>query len=348
MTNKTFLALSLFYFLFFTLIGDYVIFMPKFFKQIGFSAKEIGIIFSMLPIARFVTPFIYLKKSLTKTDYIAALIISTAASFLLLTHNFYLILLAFFLIGMSFSVVFPYIEAIAIEKLKEKYGKTRVYGSIGFMLFGIVFSYISGNLVWLFIGLMILTNLTALFFLQDKTIKKSSAPINLAKEWKFWLAVVFLQVSFGGFYNFFTIYNLNHGIAKEYIGWLWAIGVSAEILIFIFQHRFISKFKPVFLLKISILLTAVRWFVLYLFPGNLIMVAASQLIHAFSFAIFHTSALLYISKHYANKTLAQQFYAGIAYGMAAFLGSILSGILYGNNLFLYESFIALLGFLIML
>jgi PPP family 3-phenylpropionic acid transporter len=155
-------------------------------------------------------------------------------------------------------------------------------------------------------------------------------------------------MSFGGFYNFFTIYNLNHGIPKEYIGWLWAIGVSAEILIFIFQHRFISKFKPVFLLKISILLTAVRWFVLYLFPGNLIMVAASQLIHAFSFAIFHTSALLYISKHYVNKTLAQQFYAGIAYGMAAFLGSILSGVLYGNNLFLYESFIALLGFLIML
>ncbi len=348
MANKTFFILSLFYFLFFTLIGDYVIFMPKFFKQIGFSPKEIGVIFSMLPIARFLTPFIYLKKPLSKTDYVAALIISTAASFLLLTHNFYLILMAFFLIGVSFSVVFPYIEAIAIEQLKEKYGKTRVYGSIGFMLFGIVFSYINGDLVWLFIILMILTNITALYFLKDKTIKKSSSSINLIKEWKFWLAVVFLQISFGGFYNFFTIYNLNHGISKEYIGWLWAIGVIAEIFIFIFQHRFISGFKPVFLLKISILLTAIRWFMLYLFPGNLIMVALSQLIHAFSFAIFHTSALLYISKHYTNKTLAQQFYAGIAYGMAAFLGSIISGVIYGESLFLYESIIALFGFLIML
>jgi PPP family 3-phenylpropionic acid transporter len=348
MVNKTFLALSLFYFLFFTLIGDYVIFMPKFFKQTGFSATEIGIIFSMLPIARFITPFIYLKKPLTKLDYISALIVSTFASFLLLTHNFYLILAAFFLIGVSFSVVFPYIEAIAIEKLKEKYGKTRVYGSIGFMFFGIVFSYINGNLVWLFIILMILTNITALYFLRDTEIKKSSSSINLLKEWKFWLAVVFLQVSFGGFYNFFTIYNLSHGIPKEYIGWLWAIGVTAEIVIFIFQHRFIKNFKPSFLLKISILLTSFRWFILYLFPGNLIMVAISQLIHAFSFAIFHTSALLYISKHYTNKTLAQQFYAGIAYGMSAFLGSILSGVLYGENLFLYESVIAFFGFLIML
>jgi PPP family 3-phenylpropionic acid transporter len=348
MANKTFFILSLFYFLFFTLIGDYVIFMPKFFKQIGFSAGEIGVIFAMLPIARFLTPFIFLKKPLTKFDYVLALIVSTCASFLLLTHNFYLILVSFFLIGVSFSIVFPYIEAVAIEKLKEKYGKTRVYGSIGFMLFGILFSYINGNLVWLFIALMLFTNITALYFLRDTKIVKHSASINLLKEWKFWLAVVFLQISFGGFYNFFTIYNLNHGISKEYIGWLWAIGVTAEIFIFLFQHRFISRFKPVFLLKISIFFTAIRWFILYLFPGNLVMVALSQLIHAFSFAIFHTSALLYISKHYTNKTLAQQFYAGIAYGMSAFLGSILSGLLYGDNLFLYESIIAFTGFLIML
>ena len=86
----------------------------------------------------------------------------------------------------------------------------------------------------------------------------------------------------------------------------------------------------------------------YLFAGNLILIALSQIIHAFSFAIFHTSALLYLSKKYENKTLAQQFYAGIGYGLAAFLGSVISGILYSDNLFLYESIIALLGFLVML
>ncbi len=348
MTNKTFIILSLFYFLFFTLIGDYVIYMPKYFKEIHFTPAEIGIIFAMLPITRFLTPFIYLKKALTKKDYILALIVSTLASFLLLSHNFYLILISFLLIGMSFSVVFPYIEAIAIESLKEKYGKSRVYGSIGFMLFGIIASYISFNLVWFFIILMILTNISALHFLKDKNITRSTSKINLLKEWKFWLAVMFLQISFGGFYNFFTIYNLNYGIKKEYIGWLWAIGVIAEIFIFIFQHKFIKNFKPVFLLKISIFLTSIRWFILYLFAGNLIMTALSQLIHAFSFAIFHTSALLYLSKKYENKTLAQQFYAGIAYGFSAFIGSIISGYLYGENLFLYESLIAMLGFLVML
>jgi len=348
MQNKTFFFLSLFYFLYFTLIGDYVIFLPKYLKNIGFNAKEIGIILAMIPVARFLTPFFYLKKPLTKTDYLWALVTSFSASLLLLTKNFYLILFAFFIIGISFSIVFPFIEAIAIETLKEKYGKSRLFGSIGFMLFGIVFSYINANMVWLFILLMLMTNISALYFLSDKTIQKSVAKIDFLKEWKFWVAVIFFQITLSAYHNFFTLYNLDHHISKEAIGWLWAIGVMAEIIIFFIQHKFLPKLSPKKWLEIAIILTAFRWFILYMFAGNFILTAFSQLIHVFSFAIFHTAALLYISKKYQNKTLAQQFYSGIAYGLATFIGSVISGYLYGDNLFLYETFFALIGFLIML
>ncbi len=303
----------------------------------------------MMPIARFLTPFIFLKKPLIKKDYVLSIFIAFFASFLILTKNFYLILIAFFLMGASFAILFPYIEAIAIEKLSTKYGKARVMGSIGFMLYGIIFSYIKINHLISFIILMFLTAISAFYFKEDKTIKKSSSTkINFLKDYKFWLALIFLQISFGGFYNFFTIYLIKHGIKKEYIGWLWGIGVGAEIIVFLIGHKFLHKLKPIKWIKISIFLTSIRWAMLYLFANSLLLIATSQLIHAFSFAIFHTSALLYINKHYENKTLAQQFYAGIGYGLAAFLGSIISGFLYGSNLFLYESFIALFGFLIML
>ena len=342
-----FLALISFYFLFFALIGDYVIFMPKYFSNY-FTPTQIGIIFSMMPIARFLTPFIFLKKPLTKKDYILSIIIAFLSSFLVLTKNFYLILISFFLIGSAFSVIFPYIETIAIEKLKTKYGKARVTGSIGFMLYGIIFSYIQINHLISFIFLMFLTSLSSLYFKEDKTIKKSSSKINFLKDYKFWLGLIFLQISFGGFYNFFTIYLLKHGINKEYIGWLWGIGVGAEIIVFLIGDKFLEKLKPIKWIKISIFLTSIRWLILYLFANSIILISLSQIIHAFSFAIFHTSALLYISKKYQNKTLAQQFYAGVGYGLAAFLGSIISGLLYGNKLFLYESIIAFFGFLIML
>jgi len=344
---RDFLFLSLFYFLFFALIGDYVIFLPKFFSSY-FTPFEIGIIFSTMPIARFLTPFFYLKKPLTSKDYLFALIIAFLSSFLILTKNFYLIIVAFFLIGTSFSVIFPFIEAIAIEKLGVKYGKSRVMGSIGFMLYGIIFSYIKVNHLISFIVLMFLSMVSAFYFKENKTIKKSFSKISFFKTWKFWLALILLQISFGGFYNFFTIYLLNHGVDKEYIGWLWGIGVGAEIIIFLIGHKFLSFLKPIKWIKISIFLTSIRWLMLYLFSNSLILISLSQMIHAFSFAIFHTSALLYISKKYENKTLAQQFYAGIGYGLAAFLGSIISGWLYGEKLFLYESLIAFFGFLIML
>ncbi|WP_457560692.1 MFS transporter [Caminibacter sp.] len=345
MDRKFFYLVSIYYFLFFTLIGDYVIFLPKYFSNF-FSPAEIGIIFSMMPIARFLTPFIFLKKPLTKKDFILAISASLLSSVLLFSKNFYLISLFFFILGASFSIIFPYIEAVAIEKLKEKYGKSRLFGSIGFMLFGIVAGYVDFNLLIAFIILLIATNIFSLAFLEDKTISKSSAKFNFLKEWKFWAAVVFLQISFGGFYSFFTIYVTSHGISKEWVGWLFAIGVTAEIIVFLIQHRFINKKPPLFWIKLSIFLTSIRWGILYLFPSSLTLIALSQTIHAFSFALFHTSALLYLNKKYENKTLAQQFYAGIAYGFAAFLGSVLAGLWYGENLFLIESIIAFLGVLV--
>ena len=342
-----FLALLLFYFLFFALIGDYVIFMPKLFSHY-FTPTQIGILFAMMPIARFLTPFIFLKKSLTKKDYLLSVFVAFLASLLILSKNFYLILFSFFLIGASFAVLFPYIEAIAIEKLSTKYGKARVMGSLGFMLYGIIFSYIKINHLISFIVLMFLTAISAFYFKENKTINKVTSKINFTKNYKFWLGLIFMQISFGGFYNFFTIYLIKHGINKKYVGWLWGIGVMSEIIVFLIGHKFLHKLNPLKWIKISIFLTSIRWLMLFLFANSLSLIAASQLLHAFSFAIFHTSALLYINKTYNNKTLAQQFYAGIAYGLAAFLGSIISGFLYGEYLFLYESLIALVGFLIML
>ena len=342
-----FLALISFYFLFFALIGDYVIFMPKLFSH-SFTPAQIGILFAMMPIARFLTPFIFIKKPLTKKDFILSILVAFLASLLILSKNFYLILISFFLIGSSFAVVFPYIEAIAIEKLSTKYGRARVTGSLGFMLYGIIFSYIKINHLISFIILMFLTAISAFYFKENKTINKIASKINFTKNYKFWLGLIFMQISFGGFYNFFTIYLIKHGINKEYVGWLWGIGVMSEIVVFLIGHKFLHKLNPLKWIKISIFLTSIRWLILFLFANSLFLIAASQLLHAFSFAIFHTSALLYINKTYKNKTLAQQFYAGIGYGLAAFLGSIISGFLYGQNLFLYESIIALIGFLIML
>jgi len=342
------LNLSLYYFFYFAVIGIYVIFLPNYLKDLGYSPKEIGIIFAALPISRFITPFFFQKKAITTNIFKISIIISTLTPLLFFINNFYIYLLSFTVLGVVWAINFPYIEALAINKLQEHYGKTRLWGSIGFVAVALGFSYIQVDFVLYFFILNLITSYFAFKFINpDFAISKTYEKINFLQEWQFWLALILLQISFGGFYNFFTIYNLNHGIDKEINGWLWTIGVIAEIIIFLYQYKFLNKNNALFYIKISLFMTAIRWFILYLFAGNILLIALSQIIHLFSFAIFHTAASMYIASKYKNQTLAQQFYIGIGYGLAAFLGSVISGYLYGENLFLYESLIVFVAFIVL-
>jgi len=72
----------------------------------------------------------------------------------------------------------------------------------------------------------------------------------------------------------------------------------------------------------------------------------SQSLHAFSFALFHSAAISYLFYLYRHKSLAQQFFSGVTYGLGAFIGSLYAGYvyeLYPQYLFLSATFIALMA-----
>ena len=52
-----FFNLSAFYFFYFAAVGVYIIFLPKVLHDIGYGAFDIGIIFALAPLMRFITPF---------------------------------------------------------------------------------------------------------------------------------------------------------------------------------------------------------------------------------------------------------------------------------------------------
>ena len=56
-----FFNISAFYFFYFAAVGVYVIFLPKVLHDIGYSTFDIGIIFALAPLMRFLTPFLFLK-----------------------------------------------------------------------------------------------------------------------------------------------------------------------------------------------------------------------------------------------------------------------------------------------
>lgn len=259
------------------------------------------------------------------------------------------------ILGASLSLILPYLEVNAIKELgKERYGKSRLFGSIGFMIIALVLArYLSQAQIALhyYLVINIFTVIFALLLIKDNSSYKkeeiNNKPFSFLKYWPFWLSLFFMQMSFGGFYNFFTIYETDHGISLEMTSYLWSFGVICEIIMLYFQGPLLKK-NLLLLLKLCLGITVLRWLILYLYPDSLTLTFISQSLHAFSFGLYHSCVIIFLYSLYENKKLAQQFMYGVAYGLGGFIGSIIAGKIYGENLFLFSAFLSLVALLFML
>ncbi len=347
-----FFKLSAFYFFYFAAVGVYIIFLPKVLHDIGYSATDIGIVFALAPLMRFATPFLFLKHiKLDQKLFKIVLVFSviSSASFHFTIYNFYAFMINNAILGVCLSVLLPYIEIIALKELgKQRYGKSRLLGSIGFMLIGLVLAkFLTVPQVALNYYL-IATIFTVIFsyslLKHDTTLNsvKDDETFSIFKYWPFWLSLFLMQVSFGGFYNFFTIYETAHGISLETTSYLWSFGVICEIIMLYYQGNILQK-NLINIIKFSIFITIIRWMLLFLFPDSLTIAFFTQGIHAFSFGLYHSAVIIYLYSLYSNKQLAQQFMFGVAYGLGGFVGALIAGWTYGEYLFLYSAMITSLA-----
>ncbi|MEA3384124.1 MAG: MFS transporter [Campylobacterota bacterium] len=347
-----FFKLSAFYFFYFAAVGVYIIFLPKVLHDIGYTPSDIGIVLALAPLMRFLTPFLFLKHiELNQNIFKIILVLSIISSslFYLTIDNFYMFMINNGILGVCLSLLLPYIELIAIKELGNRYGKSRLYGSIGFMVIALVLAkYLTEPYIALHYYLVV-TILTAVFafsllkYDEDEYKKnENEEEFSLLKYWPFWVSLFLMQVSFGGFYNFFTIYETTHGISLEMTSYLWSFGIVCEIAMLYYQAPLLQN-NLLNIIKFSIFITVIRWLMLYLFPDNITVSFITQSIHAFSFGLYHSAVIIYLYKLYSNKKLAQQFMLGVAYGLGGFLGAIIAGWTYGEYLFLFSALIAFMA-----
>lgn len=352
-----FFKISGFFFFYFAIVGAYVIFMPKILSQLHYSPLEIGIIFSTAPLVRFLLPFVARKYFAldSKAFFIAlALLIFSGLSFYATIENFWLFLLSNIPFGVAMGLILPFIESFAMEDLKkEGYGKARLFGSLGFILVSLILAKTLKTPfdgINFFFGSVVITAFFAFFLVYNNSsfssnTQEAKSAINLLKHARFWIALMLIQVSFGAFYNFFTIYQSEHGVGLGMISILWSFGVVCEIIFFYFQGRVLKRFSMPSLIRFAALVTAIRWLLLYLFPSSLAFTFFSQSLHAFSFALLHSAAFLHLQTLYQDKKLSSQFYFGLTFGLGAFIGSIIAGLTYGTYVYLISAAIAFVAFL---
>ena len=112
------------------------------------------------------------------------------------------------------------------------------------------------------------------------------------------------------------------------IGQLWALGVIAEVVVFMFMHYLVPRFGLRRLLMLSLGLTVLRWILIGYFPETVPVMVFAQLLHAASFGIYHACAIQLIHRYFSGRHqgFGQALYSSLSFGAGGAVGSFYSGI----------------------
>jgi PPP family 3-phenylpropionic acid transporter len=168
----------------------------------------------------------------------------------------------------------------------------------------------------------------------------------------FMATVSCLQASHAMLYGFATLHWRAAGISDGMIGFLWAEGVLAEIVLF-FAGALLLRWVGVGgLLLLGAAAGMLRW-TAYAFSDALWLLLALQVLHAFTFGATHLGAMHFITRAVptAWSASAQSLYTAVSGGLAMGLATALAGPLYaaaGGRAFLLSSVLATLGLVLAL
>jgi MFS transporter, PPP family, 3-phenylpropionic acid transporter len=345
-TTTPYWRLSGFYFFYFASLGVLVPYWGLYLQWQGFSAQEIGELTAIFLGMRIVAPNIWgwiadhhgqRMRIVCGASFIGILIFSA----ILLNNSYLWIAMVMLLFSIFWNATLPQFEANTLQHLGEQshhYSKIRLWGSIGFIIsvsiLGLLFETISVETM----PIALIVTMTGMW-LMSLTVPESATrhlsldhqplrqllkqPTVLA-----FFAICFLTLlSHGPYYTFYTIYLEQHGYNRTIIGQLWALGVIAEIIIFLLMHRWLPRYGIRIVLIISLLLSTLRWLLIGFFPDSLSLLLFAQLLHAASFGSFHAAAITWVHHYFTGKNQArgQALYSSIGFGAGGVLGSLLSG-----------------------
>jgi len=235
-----------------------------------------------------------------------------------------------------------FLEAFTMETLEEDrgmYGRIRVWGSLGFIIMVVVMGRVAELYsLWLIVPVILagfIAQAVNSFKISGVSSRGGGLPSRGIKDIitarsSVFLAVGFLMlVSHGAYYGFFSIHLEKEGFGNLFMGVSWAVAIAAEITVMIFAQVFLKRFVMERVLLFSLIAAVVRWGVLGL-TSNAIIILLSQCLHAFTYATFHVTSILFMDQLSSRefKTIGQSLNNSVQYGIGMMVGFFLAGYLY--------------------
>lgn len=142
-------------------------------------------------------------------------------------------------------------------------------------------------------------------------------------------AIAALQSSHAVYYAFGSLHWSGLGWSDAVIGWLWAVGVFAEIALFLFGGKLLALLAPTTVLALAGACGLLRWGVTALDPG-LAATALLQILHAGTFGAAHLACLAFIAETAPERLAAsaQGLVSAVAGGVAMLLATLGATALY--------------------
>ncbi|HDR7326959.1 TPA: MFS transporter, partial [Bacillus toyonensis] len=165
----------------------------------------------------------------------------------------------------------------------------------------------------------------------------------IEKKLLLFYSVFFLfELTHAPYYGFFSIKLLENNYTGFAIGSLIAFAVICEIVTFAYGHRLLKYMNVSSILLLCSILGILRWTLIELFVGSITLLVISQLMHAFTFALYHICAMNILSLNADQDLISQRqtTYTVLTMGIGAALGAYLSGLFWDAKIFQFSSFIS--------
>ena len=327
--------LSNFYFFYFATLGALVPYWNPYLSSLGYGEAQIGVLMAIVMATKIIAPYVWgwiadhtgQRMSIVR---LASLLSVVCYAGVLLNSGFWWLVLVMVSFSFFWNASLPQFEATTMNYLGDnpmRYNGIRLWGSVGFIIavtsLGVLFDYrdislLPWILVMLFAGIW-----GASMFVPEQAaghlpVEHASLRSILSRpEVLSLLVVCFLaQASHGAYYVFYTRYLESAGYRHQLIGLLWALGVVAEIVLFMYMARLFPRFGARALLLTALVLTSLRWLMIGNFVDSVAILVIAQFLHAASFGIIHAVAIHLIHKTFTGKHQGrgQALYSSVSFG----------------------------------
>lgn len=338
--------LSAFYACYFATLGVQVPYWTPYLDSLGFRPAEIGELTAIMLLSRIIAPNLWgwiadhsgMRMPIVRLTSVGAVL---GFSLVFIDQSFWWIALSMAAFSFFWNGALPQFEATTLSYLgtdTHQYSRIRLWGSVGFIVSVVLLGYLLESqalsivpvtLLILFISIAVVS-----FSVADRPhqgapvahtplLQVVRQPAVLALL----AACILMQFSHGPYYTFYSLYMGSYGYSSSAVGILWALGVIAEVGLFLIMHRLMFKHSLRALFLTSFILSALRWLMIAFLMDNLVLVVIAQTLHAASFALYHAVGIQLIHQHFKgrNQVRGQALYASLSYGVGGALGTLSSG-----------------------